>query len=60
MKHRDASLCSYPYNYRNSEPHESINAYFKWNSTADFAVKHCNASLLFGQQLLRNPAYMLK
>ena len=60
MKHKDASLCNYPNFSRISEPHESINTYLEWNSPADFAVKHCNASQLFGQQLLRNPAYMLQ
>jgi hypothetical protein len=60
MKHKDATLCAYPTFYNISEPTVSINTYFRWNSPADFAVKHCNASQLFGQQLLRNPAYMLQ
>jgi hypothetical protein len=59
VKQNDASLCDYPTTPRASEPAASINTYIRWQSAADFAVKHCNASQLFGQQLIRNPAYML-
>lgn len=55
---REATLCEYPISERPSEPATSINAFAEWRSVTDFAFKHCNASQLFGQQLLRNPILM--
>jgi hypothetical protein len=55
---KEATLCEYPITERLSEPATSINAFAEWKSVADFVVKHCNASQLFGQQLLRNPILM--
>jgi len=55
---KEASLCEYPFTDRFCEPATSINAFAPWNSATDFAIKHCNASQLFGQQMLRNPICM--
>ena len=57
---KDASTCGYPGRNKSCEPAVSMNAFFPWNSAADFAVKHCNPSQLFGQQLLRNPALCIE
>jgi hypothetical protein len=55
---KEASLCEYPYTRRPSEPATSINAFARWASATDFALKHCSAAQLFQQQLLRNPLCM--
>jgi hypothetical protein len=55
---KHASLCNYPFTERGCEPATSINAFYRWNSATDFAIKHCNAAQLFQQQLLRNPLCM--
>jgi len=57
---KDASTCGYPTQHRSGGLAAAINAFITWETPVDFAVKHCNPSQLFGQQVFRNPAFMIE
>ena len=60
VQQKDASTCGYPTQHRSGGLTAAINAFITWETPVDFAVKHCNPSQLFGQQVFRNPALMIE